>query len=299
MLQERRRDLGPVELNYAEGPASGPPLVVLHGGSARWQYGERLLRLLEPRWHVYAVDLRGHGRSGWVPGHYRLRDYAADIAAFLREVVREPAALYGHSLGGQVALLAAANHPEGVRAVIVGDSPLSAATSPTREAGHRAMLHYWHDLAASDRTPDEIAAALRAMPLASPDTTSTVPAEQILGPDSPWFDFMAICLHQLDPDTLAAVLADPAITMAGYDMPTLLPALRRPVLLLRADPAAGGLLTDTEVSQALTLLPHGQHQCLSGIGHPLHSTHPEAIRDAIETFLGSSSVAGLDESRLT
>jgi hypothetical protein len=35
MLREHRHDLGIVELNYAEGPATGPPLVVLHGGSAR------------------------------------------------------------------------------------------------------------------------------------------------------------------------------------------------------------------------------------------------------------------------
>ena len=286
-MQEHRCHLGAVELNYAEGLATGPPLVVLHGGSARWQYGTQLLEALAPRWQIYALDLRGHGRSGRVPGRYRLRDYADDIVVFLREVVREPAAIYGHSLGGEVALLAAASDPEGVRALIVGDSPLSSATSPARDPTHRAMLHYWHDLAASDRSPDEIAAALRTMPLQSPDDTESRPAEVILGAESPWFDFMSVSLHQLDPDTLLAVMDDPAITMAGYHMPAVLPAIPCPTLLLQADPAAGGLLSDAEVAEALALLPDGHHRRLTGIGHPLHSTHPAAICDEIDGFLSS------------
>jgi hypothetical protein len=34
---------GEVRINYAEGPPSGPPFVLLHGGAARWQYGQHLL----------------------------------------------------------------------------------------------------------------------------------------------------------------------------------------------------------------------------------------------------------------
>src|SRR5436309_1380347 len=98
VVHEQRFDAGPVVLNYAEGPATGPPLVILHGGSVRWQYGSALIDALSARWHTYAPDFRGHGKSGWVPGRYRLRDYADDIAAFLQQVVGEPAILYGHSL---------------------------------------------------------------------------------------------------------------------------------------------------------------------------------------------------------
>ncbi len=149
------------------------------------------------------------------------------------------------------------------------------------------MLHYWHDLAASDRTPEEIAAALRAMPLQTPDEAEPRPADAVFGAESPWFDFMSICLHQLDPDTLLAVMDDPAITMAGYDMPTILPAIPCPILLLQGDPAAGGLLSDAEVAEALALLPHGHHRRLTGIGHPLHSTRPAIMRDEIDGFLTS------------
>ena len=94
-----------VTLSYAEGPATGRPLVLLHGGSARWQAFESIIPGLAADYHLCIPDLRGHGRSGWTPGHYTLRDFAGDIVAFLREVVAEPAALFGHSLGGIVARL--------------------------------------------------------------------------------------------------------------------------------------------------------------------------------------------------
>src|SRR6266700_2199342 len=108
MLTEHCFNTGIVTLNYAEGASSGPPLVLLHGGSARWQSVLPLLPELSQHWHIYAPDLRGHGKSGSVPGGYRLLDYTADIEAFLKQVVKEPAVLFGHSLGGHIALLARA-----------------------------------------------------------------------------------------------------------------------------------------------------------------------------------------------
>src|SRR6266851_3618379 len=74
MLAEQRFHTGIVDLNYGEGEASGPPLVLLHGGSLRWQSFLPLIPDLSQHWHVYAPDLRGHGLSGRVAGSYRLRD---------------------------------------------------------------------------------------------------------------------------------------------------------------------------------------------------------------------------------
>jgi pimeloyl-ACP methyl ester carboxylesterase len=105
-LKEYSFNAGPVTLNYAEGPDTGPPLVLLHGGSARWQAFASIIPELATRWHLYGPDLRGHGHSGRAAADgYRLQDYSADIVAFLRERVAEPAFLVGHSLGGMVALL--------------------------------------------------------------------------------------------------------------------------------------------------------------------------------------------------
>ena len=63
MLTEKRFDTGTLTINYAEGPMNGSPLVLLHGGTARWQELNPLITELEHHWHVYACDKRGHGKS--------------------------------------------------------------------------------------------------------------------------------------------------------------------------------------------------------------------------------------------
>ena len=273
-----------VLINYAEGPANGPPFVVLHGGAARWQHWQGFLESLAPNWHFFAPDFRGHGRSGRVPGAYLLSDFVRDTAAFLTAVVRQPAVVLGHSLGGEVAVMLAGQHPELFRALIVGDAPLSIAQQGIGDPIHRAMNVMWHDLAG--RPKAEIAEALRETPVRVPGSARPHSATEVMGEDSPWFAFQSVTLHQLDPDVLAAVLAGPDVMLAGYDPYLLLPRILCPVLLVQADPEGPlqpGGLTDEEVARALRLLPNGKHVRLRGVGHPLNQT--EVVVAAISPFL--------------
>ncbi len=160
MLTERPFETGTITLNVAEGPASGPPIVLIHGGSGRWQGWESIVPDLLPNWQIFAPDLRGHGRSGHAPGRYALNDYVGDILALLRQRVREPAVIFGHSLGGIVALMVAAQEPALVRAVVVGDSPLTAATWGALLEHDRAGLEVWRDLSVGRHTHEEIIEAL-------------------------------------------------------------------------------------------------------------------------------------------
>src|SRR5687767_921873 len=98
-------------LNVSTGPATGPPLVLLHGVTRRWQDYAPLLPTLTLRWHVHALDFRGHGKSDrTAEGAYRVADYVADAAALLRDVGK-PSVVYGHSLGAMVAAGVAAAEP--------------------------------------------------------------------------------------------------------------------------------------------------------------------------------------------
>ncbi|MGB9203882.1 MAG: alpha/beta hydrolase, partial [Terriglobales bacterium] len=74
-LVERTFDTGEVRLNYAEGPAHGPPLVLLHGLGRRWQVFLPVIPALSLRWHIFAPDLRGHGKSSHVARGYRGPQY--------------------------------------------------------------------------------------------------------------------------------------------------------------------------------------------------------------------------------
>jgi pimeloyl-ACP methyl ester carboxylesterase len=283
VLREKRLHTGKVEVNYGEGPPNGPSFVILHGGAASWRYADALIELLVDRWHVYAPDLRGHGQSSRIPGRYRLRDYAEDTAAFLKDAVREPAVVYGHSLGGEVAVTVAAHHPTLVRALVVGDAPFSTEDHPTEEPNHKAMNELWHDLCG--RPVAEIAAALRDMPVSVPGADAPVRAGEAFGEGNPLFEFQATNLHRLDPGVLAAVLVGPEVMLEGYDPETLLPAICCPVLILQADPRAGGLLPDEAVEKARRLLGDAAHVRLEGIGHELHGLHAQRVLQAMSPFL--------------
>ena len=89
MLKERTFDANGVAINYAEGPPSGPPLVLLHGGGDRWQHFLPILPSLVMRWQVYALDLRGHGKSGRVPGQYRPEHRVPSSARYV-DINRRP-----------------------------------------------------------------------------------------------------------------------------------------------------------------------------------------------------------------
>lgn len=115
-----------------------PSLCMLHGLGARWQTFRPLVRSLGPGWDVYAPDLRGHGRSDWVAGHYALADFAVDVEQFVTERIGAPVVLFGHSMGGWIAAMVAATRPDLVRAVVIVDSALYRLNDSQRAA----MLGY-------------------------------------------------------------------------------------------------------------------------------------------------------------
>lgn len=122
---ERVLARGDIELNYAEGQSDGrPPLLLLHGLAARWQVFAPLIPAFASRWHLYAPDLRGHGQSGWALPKYELGDFVDDVLALVDERIGEPTLVYGHSIGGWLALAAAAARPDTIRAVVVGDTAI-------------------------------------------------------------------------------------------------------------------------------------------------------------------------------
>ncbi len=102
------------------------PLVLVHGSfgsSAMWMgYIEFLSK---NGWNVYALDLRGHGKSeGSVEGA-TMNDYVVDVHQTVTENNLKDPVIIGHSMGGLIALMYGAKH--GAKAVVAIDP------SPTKE----------------------------------------------------------------------------------------------------------------------------------------------------------------------
>ena len=286
-IKEATFDTGTVSLNYAEVPAAGAPLVLLHSSNTRWQAFWAILPDLAAHWHLYAPDFRGQGKSGRAPGSYRLQDYADDTIAFLRRHIHGPAYLFGHSLGGMVALMVAAQYPEGVRAVAVGDAPLSIQTLQATLPQEQERIAAMRDLCGGQKPLDQLIEIMKESPLSVPGRSEPVPMRQVMGEDAPVFAWMATNLYQSDPDTFTAFSERFEATVAGYESDQVLPAIQCPVLLLQADPAAGGRMTDAEVAQALPVLAAPRHVRLAGVSHVLHNERPGPVVTALKAFFQS------------
>jgi pimeloyl-ACP methyl ester carboxylesterase len=96
-------------ITYLEWGESGVPLLLLHGitSSARtwWRVAPALV---SAGYHVYALDMPGHGESDETDDH-RIDSIAALVGAAARHVIHEPFVLIGHSWGGATALAVTSN----------------------------------------------------------------------------------------------------------------------------------------------------------------------------------------------
>lgn len=126
---EQRVDLGEVRINYATaGDPSLPALLMIPAQSESWWGYEQAMGLLSDRFQMYAVDLRGQGRSTWTPGRYTLDLFGGDMVRFIDEVIGRPTIVSGLSSGGVVsAWLSAYAKPDQVRAALYEDPPLFAS----------------------------------------------------------------------------------------------------------------------------------------------------------------------------
>ncbi|HRZ81974.1 MAG TPA: alpha/beta hydrolase [Candidatus Hydrogenedentes bacterium] len=111
-LDLRSRDGGPLRVwDYGGG---GPPLLFCHCAGTLGRVWEPVIRRLDPRWHVYALDFRGHGDS-LKPEDRRAHQwasYAGDVEDAARQLSFGPgAAAVGHSGGGVAVALNLIHHP--------------------------------------------------------------------------------------------------------------------------------------------------------------------------------------------
>lgn len=267
MLKEKTFDTGVVKINYAEGPPSGPSLLLLHGFTGRWQGFLPLLPVLSLKWHIYAPDHRGHGKSGHVAGRYGAEDYLVDIEAFVRGVVEAPAVVFGHSLGALFALALAGRQPEHVRGLIVGDMPLPPKTwaaMPTNQEFYFSL----RDLAARKTSIAELTRLLAELTVPRTDP----PVRYKDAPDvlSVELREWAKSVSQLDPDVVA-LHAQGRLheLMQDFDFEGMLRSVSCPTLLLQADPSQGGIMTDHDVEYAMSLVAESYHVQIRGAGHDL------------------------------
>ncbi|MGH8919225.1 MAG: alpha/beta fold hydrolase [Acidimicrobiales bacterium] len=277
---EQQADLGEVVLNYAEaGTPDKPALLLVPEQTGSWWSYEAAMSLLAEDFHVFAVDLRGQGRSTWTPKRYSLDNFGNDLVRFLSLVVRRPAVVAGCSSGGVLAAwLSAYAMPGQIRGALCEDAPLfSSELAPAHGHGIRQgagpMFELYRDHLGDQWSVGDWA-GLVAAAQSSPVKMLSVYALPGEPPQN---------LKEYDPEWARVFFEGTAGLHSPHDL--MLSQVKTPVLLtqhMRAtDPETGefvGALSDLQADRAQAIIRAAglpvEYQSFPDAAHMMHTSEP-------------------------
>jgi pimeloyl-ACP methyl ester carboxylesterase len=118
------------------GDPAAPPVLLLHGGNQSSHSWDLVSLHLSDRFHVYALDQRGHGDTEWSRElDYSMEAMAADVLAFIADQGLVRPVIFGHSMGGRVTLQAVLEDPAVARAVVIVDVGPELSAKGTKVIG--------------------------------------------------------------------------------------------------------------------------------------------------------------------
>jgi pimeloyl-ACP methyl ester carboxylesterase len=247
-----------------------PGLCFLHGGSAHSHWFDHVVTPFVERYHVLALDQRGHGESQWPrPPAYATEDFVADLLGVMDAMGWRRMTGVGHSMGGANAIALSAWHPERVDKLVIVDSRPSIPAERLgvmHERGARAL-----------RTPrrhptvDSAVASFRLLPretVADPALLAHVARAGIVRREG-GFSF------RFDPSANGS--------RRPHDLWPHLSKITAPTLLLRA--ALSPVLTADMAEAMRAAIPNVRFVEIPGAYHHVTLDQPSAFVAAVSPFL--------------
>jgi len=111
-----------VSIVYSSAGAGDSALVFIHGGLADRTFWEGQLRAFAGLHRVVALDLPGHGESGFNRKKWGIPEFGADVKSVIEAEKLKNVIIFGNSLGGPVAIEAALLLPDRVLGVVGVDT---------------------------------------------------------------------------------------------------------------------------------------------------------------------------------
>src|SRR5262245_56461976 len=97
-----------------------PPLLLLHGFTGHAHAWDTLSIALQPHFHVYALDQRGHGESDPAEVYNAVAAFD-DLAGVIAQLGHTSLTIVGLSMGGRNAMYFASKRPEAVTKLVIVD----------------------------------------------------------------------------------------------------------------------------------------------------------------------------------
>jgi pimeloyl-ACP methyl ester carboxylesterase len=274
--------IGGLQLHYLDwGNAAAPPLVCMHGYTSSADAFNGFARHFRDRFHIVALDVRGHGESAWSPsGAYTYRDQAGDLAAFADRLGLGHFILLGTSMGGVIAMTYAMEHGERLRALVLND------IGPEVEHGSQRITQM------VGSRPDEFATLDAAMAYrreASPIVAGRGAADQ---------RELALGVLRQRPDGKWGWKMDPAyirqrIERGAPVRPNLWPALAQlacPTLVVWGTDS--DVISEAQARRMIETLPKGELLAVPGVGHAPSLVEPAALAGLERFLIGALAPAG-------
>jgi pimeloyl-ACP methyl ester carboxylesterase len=251
-----------------------PELVFLHGGGQNAHTWDLVaLQLDRP---AIAIDLPGHGHSGWRAD----RDYgplanAGPVATVIERLAPSAAAVVGMSLGGLTTIRLAAARPELVRrAVIVDVTPGSREATramTTEQRGATALIDGQRVFASRE---EMVEAAVRASPRRPASAVRRgVVHNSRQQPDGTW-----VWRYDVRDFSGERALAE---RRGLWDD---LSSLRMPCLFVIG--GESGFATAGDLDEVRRRVPSVHIESVPGAGHAVQSDRPKPLAELIEAFIG-------------
>ena len=251
-----------VRLHYAErGDPAGEAIIFLHGYSDSWFSFSRVLPLLAPEYHAFALTQRGHGDSDKPQCCYTPDDFAADVDAFMDTVGLEAATLVGASTAALFTQRVVLSYPRRVsRLVMIGPQ------TPANEASLGLVEEV---RALQDPVPPEFVREFQESTLHHPvpqEFLDTVVSESLKLPARLWRDYMEQAVLSIDHDYV--------VELREIRVPTL-------ILWGEQDP----LFPREEQERLAAAIPSAMLRVYPETGHAVHWDRPEWVVRDLEAFI--------------
>jgi pimeloyl-ACP methyl ester carboxylesterase len=307
---EQTLDTGEVKLHYLMGPNNGLPLVLVPGQGLSLESYQRVLVPLSREFQVFAVDVRGHGKSSWTTGKYNYPFMGRDFKALLQQVIKRPAIVSGNSSGGIIALWLASNVPVMVSGIVLEDAPVFSSEWPRlRDDCWVYRIFKRNAETIGSQQGRNLAGFFKGMevPIEGKQKVIqfptwltgimaiTVRLHQWLRPGKPVdlaflpgeTRMMIKSLSEYDPDFTRAYVEGRACE--GFSHAEALARIKCPLLLLHANwfrhPEYGlvGSMDEKDIERLRSLAPQTQYKRITS-GHMIHFESPEEFRRVIVDF---------------
>jgi pimeloyl-ACP methyl ester carboxylesterase len=221
------------ELHYAtHGPATGVPLLLIHGFPFDGRLFGRVTDALAATHRLIVPDLRGFGRSGAPAGPYTMEGHARDLVALLDHLAVERAYVGGHSMGGYVALALAEAAPQR----LAGLALLHSHPFADDEAGRKGRYDLAATIAGLDRAAWNAAMRTKAVAPGYAEPEGVALLDQMIAAAAPTAVAAAAIGMALRPDRshVWQAFAGPALFMYGVHDAFIPPARAAAIRALRS-----------------------------------------------------------------